>query len=710
MDARTNLEDIKMNFFNRQKILPNLALANFLLATQAMAESDIAVNYLANNSLAANLNIETLIVQGYRVNLLGETLSASEGIIGSEEIANRPLLRTGEILEFIPGMVVTQHSGSGKANQYFLRGFNLDHGTDFNTSIDGMPVNMRTHGHGQGYTDLNFIIPEFIQSINYHKGPYYADVGDFSGAGAAAFNLKNKLGEQLISITAGENNYARMLVGGDIALTNGKLLLGYEHQGYDGPWSMINEDVQKNNLLGRYTSHLGDGDLAITFMAYQNRWNSADQIPERAVQQKIIDALGSLDTSLGGESKRYSLSASWHSEQWSAHAYGIHSALDLFSNFTYFLDDPINGDQFEQVDERNIFGGELSKKWSSEFAGKAIDYTFGGQVRYDAIGEVALYHTRERERLNTTRKDAVDEASLGLFSQASLVVSENLKLNLGARYDFYRAQVSSNIAQNSGTADDGLFSLKAGATYTFSERLEGYINAGQGLHSNDARGATITQDPVTGEATSAVNLLVPSRGAEIGLKLFDAKRFNISTSLWYLRSESELVFVGDAGNTEASRASERYGNEIAAYYWLDNGLSFDVELAWTRAHFTENVTQEGKYVEGSVPFVASAGISYGSNAQGMHGSLRYRYFGARRLDSFNQQQAQATQTLNFGVGYSWKKIALELSVLNLANSRDHDIDYFYSSRLPGESAEASEDLHYHPLEPRTLRLKADYKF
>ncbi|HOY23621.1 MAG TPA: Plug domain-containing protein, partial [Cellvibrio sp.] len=164
----------------------------------------MAVNYLADNSLASNLNIETLIIQGYRVNLLGETLSASEGIIGSEEIANRPLLRTGEILEFIPGMVVTQHSGSGKANQYFLRGFNLDHGTDFNTSIDGMPVNMRTHGHGQGYTDLNFIIPEFIQSINYHKGPYYADVGDFSGAGAAAFNLKNKLGEQVVSLTAGE--------------------------------------------------------------------------------------------------------------------------------------------------------------------------------------------------------------------------------------------------------------------------------------------------------------------------------------------------------------------------------------------------------------------------------------------------------------------------------------------------------------------------
>lgn len=667
---------------------------------------------MASEVLASGMNdleIDTLLIQGYRVNLLGETLSASEGIIGSEEISNRPVLRTGEILEFIPGMVVTQHSGSGKANQYFLRGFNLDHGTDFNTRIDGMPVNMRTHGHGQGYTDLNFIIPEFIQSINYHKGPYYADVGDFSGAGAAEFNLKNQLGEQVVSATAGENNFSRLLAGGDIALTQGQLLLGFEHQTYDGPWSTINEDVYKNNLLSRYSSSVADGDFSVTLMAYQNRWNSADQIPERVVREHIIDALGSLDTDVGGKSSRYSLSSAWSNEQWSASAYAIHSSLDLFSNFTYFLDDPINGDQFEQVDERTIFGGEISKSDSTNISGKKVDYKFGSDLRYDNISKVALYHTRARERLSNTREDAVKEGSLGLFAQSTFAVNDNFHFHLGGRYDFYSADVNSNIAENSGAATQGKFSFKLGASYKISDHIETYANIGQGLHSNDARGATITQDPLTGEASEAVNLIVPSTGAEVGIKLFDAAHFNISTSLWYLRSDSELVFVGDAGNTEASRASERYGNEIAAYYWLDNRWNLDMELAWTRAKFTEAEQTEGKYIEGSVPFVASAGVTYGA-AKGWHGSLRYRYFGARRLDSFNDHQAHTTSTLNLGVGYKWQSLSLELDALNLLNSHDHDIDYFYSSRLNGEPEEGVEDLHYHPVEPRTLRVKAEYKF
>lgn len=681
----------------------------FLAAISILNANANATEQLASNFTLADLAIDTMIIQGYRVNLLGETLSASEGVIGSEEIANRPVLRTGEILEFIPGMVVTQHSGSGKANQYFLRGFNLDHGTDFNTSIDGMPVNMRTHGHGQGYTDLNFIIPEFIQSINYHKGPYYADVGDFSGAGSAEFNVKNQLGDDFISLTAGENNFTRLVTGGNVALTRGQLLLGFEHQTYDGPWSTISEDVFKNNLLARYSSDLADGNFSLTFMAYKNRWNSADQIPERAVREHIIDALGSLDTDVGGKSSRYSLSTAWANEQWAASAYTIHSSLDLFSNFTYFLDDPINGDQFEQVDERNIFGGEISRSDSTIFADKKIDYKIGSDLRYDNISKVALYHTSERQRLSTTREDAVKEGSLGLFAQSTLSVSDKFHVHLGARYDFYSADVTSNIAENSGDETQGKFSLKLGASYKITDNIETYANIGQGLHSNDARGATITRDPVTGDPSDAVNLIVPSTGAEVGIKLFDAERFNISTSIWYLRSDSELVFVGDAGNTEASRASERYGNEIAAYYWLDNRWNFDVELAWTRATFTENQKIEGKYVEGSVPFVASAGVTYGA-ATGWHGSLRYRYFGARRLDSFDVHNTQATNTVNLGVGHRWQAFSLELDALNLLDSKDHDIDYLYSSRLGNEPEEGVEDLHYHPVEPRTLRVKAEYKF
>ncbi len=691
-----------------------LTMAPYLYATELNPKQSSLLpnepNKNENINTIASVSSETVLVRGYRANPINETLSASEGVIGSEEIANRPLLRTGEILEFVPGMVVTQHSGSGKANQYFLRGFNLDHGTDFNSSIDAMPINMRTHGHGQGYTDLNFIIPEFINSIDYRKGPYYAGISDFSGAGAAIFSLKNSVDENLLALTLGEDEYSRLLATGGINIGNDKLLLGLEAQTYDGPWSMVNEDVEKYNFMGRYVSSLSDGDFTLTLMAYDNNWGSADQIPERAVKQKIIDSLGSFDTSVGGSSSRYSLSSSWQNTQWKADLYAIKSSLDLFSNFTYFLDDPINGDQFEQVDERSILGGAFKHNWANDFSGFAINHELGAEFRYDKIATVGLYHTVERQRLSTTREDSVDEGSLGLFAQSNIKITEKLSTHLGLRYDYYKVDVNSNITENSGAATDGKVSVKAGATYQFNENVEAYFNAGQGFHSNDARGATITQDPVSGEPSNAVDLIVPSTGAEIGVKVFDEKRFNISTSLWYLRSESELLFVGDAGNTEPSRASSRYGIEIASYYWLSNDWNFDMEFARTISTYTERPNSEGKYVEGSVPLVGSAGITYGAQNPGVHGSLRYRYFGAHKLDSFNQYKVGATSTMNFGLGYRWRHTGLELNILNLLDSKDHDIDYFYASRLNGEPEEGIEDVHYHPVEPRTVRLKVDYRF
>lgn len=686
--------------------MKNIPLLSAILIANSGTEMAIADVSPAKNST----QLETVVVQGHRLNPLGQKSSAAEGTIGSAEIANRPVLRTGEILEFVPGMVVTQHSGSGKANQYFLRGFNLDHGTDFNTSIDGMPVNMRTHGHGQGYTDLNFIIPELVGSIDYRKGSYYAEIGDFSGAGAASFNLKNLLGENLIATTLGENNYGRVFAASELQLNSGLLWLGFEKQVSDGPWTDITEDIDKLNINTRYIRPLSTGTFSLTAMAYDNSWNSPDQIPARAVEQGLIDAFGSLNTTNGGESSRYSLSGNWRMENWNANLYAINSDLTLFSDFTYFLDDPINGDQYQQVDDRTILGGATSRQWNTELFGTPVTYRIGGEIRYDNIAEVGLYKTNSREWLSTVREDSVDEISGGIFNQINFTLSEAFNTHIGLRYDYYHVDVSSNVPLNSGIANKGKLSLKAGATYLLNNRTEFFINAGQGFHSNDARGATLKIDPLTLEPADAVELIVPSTGAEIGVKVFDAKRFNISTSLWYLESESELIFIGDAGHNEASRASDRVGVEIASYFWFGNKWSWDLELAWTHARFSENTVEEGKYVDGSVPFVASTGVSYGGQANGWHASLRYRYFGARVLDSFNERKADSTSTVNFGAGYQWDSINVELELHNLLDSKEHDIDYYYASRLPGEADEGVEDLHYHPAEPRTLRAKIEYRF
>ena len=690
------------------------------VAKRYCSKSLVILFFLFSQSIAAmaddkakqghdHKKIEKMVVTGRRAGQLGEHISASQGSISQGEIEQRPVLRTGEILEFVPGMVVTQHSGSGKANQYFLRGFNLDHGTDFSTHIDGMPVNMRTHGHGQGYTDLNFIVPEFVQSIDFQKGPYHAEDGDFSTAGSAHFHLPNTFAKSIIQLELGEDHFMRSVFAHEIELADDRLLLGWENHRYDGPWTDVQEDVQKNNALLRYVSTSADSQLSLTFLGYDNSWNAADQIPMRAVSSQLIDALGSLDTDVGGESSRYSFSAHYRNRNWTANVYIIDSQLELFSNFTYFLDDPVNGDEFEQLDERSILGGELVRKFITDISENHIHHTIGLQYRFDDIEKVGLYKTMQRQRISTTREDSVDEYSIALFWEGDIDLNERLSTNLGIRYDYLDVDVASDNLLNSGAADDGLLSIKAGLRYQLRSNLYGYINAGQSFHSNDARGATISVDPVSGEAIAPVDLMVRGEGAEFGVHFQEQDHYNLSLSLWYLELDSELLFVGDAGNTEAGRASRRQGLEFAGYYWIDESFSADIELAWSHARFRESAVDEGDRIEGALPFVASIGLNW-IPADNWRTSLRARHFGERPLDSFANQKSDDFTVINFAASYHLQDWQIDLKVLNVLDSNDHDIDYFYASRLQGEAAEGIEDHHFHPIEPRSLRLQIRYVF
>jgi hypothetical protein len=664
---------------------------------------------MSSNALADGAGFEHFVVYGKQAHLIGDSLSASEGVIGYGDIQQRPMLRAGEVLEFIPGMVVTQHSGSGKANQYFLRGFNLDHGTDFNTRLDGMPVNMRTHGHGQGYTDLNFIIPEFIERIDYQKGPYQATQGDFSTAGSADFSLMSIIQQPLAKLELGENGYVRGVVGNNLITSNGNFAFGAEWQKYDGPWTDISEDVNKKNLFTRYQQVISGGILNVTFLGYDNSWNSADQIPDRAISSGLIDSLGSLDTTVGGDSSRYSLSMNWHNADLFFSAYAIDSALDLYSNFTYFLDDPINGDQFEQVDKRKTYGGNITKVFSVDTGDTHLHQKLGLDVQFDDIAEVGLYKTKARQRLSTVRTDAVDEFSISLFYTADAYLSENWIVNTGIRHDYLSVDVDSDLVSNSGTDSDQMTNIKAGLSYLINDQWQAYANLGQSFHSNDARGVVISIDPTSGEAAEPVDLLVRGQGGEIGLRVASSNQYNASLSLWYLENDSELVFVGDAGSTEASRASIRKGVEFASHFWITDELTTDIELAFTHSRFNEIADDEGDYIDGSLPFVASLGFNWQISEQ-LHSGLRVRYFGKRTLDSFNENQSDSFTVVNANAQYQVADWRFDLSILNLLNSDDHDIDYLYTSRLSGEADEGVEDTHYHPIEPRTVRLGVTYQF
>lgn len=665
----------------------------------------------------ASDQLETVEVRGRSINLVGETLSASQGLIGQQEIRLRPLLRTGEILELVPGMVVTQHSGTGKANQYFLRGFNLDHGTDFSTSVDGMPLNMRSHGHGQGYTDLNPIIPETIERIRYAKGPYYVDVGDFSGAGSAQISTLRDIDRHQLSVSMGHDQYTRALALGGIALGPGRGIYGLETNYYDGPWTNIREDLRKYNTLFRYTLPVASSQLSVTTMAYNNRWNSADQIPSRAVSRSLVGKLGSLDDTVGGQSSRYSFSAALTGESITLSAYTVTSDLSLWSNFTYYLEDPEYGDQFEQVDSRKIYGGEAIRRGSGSILGTPVTHRVGFSIRYDDIDEVGLHRTQARQRLGTVRSDTVAQLSLGGFAEMRWQVGPQVRVVTGLRTDYFdidtRSLVSHNmldidLSKNNGGADESITSLNASLIYTVSDTLEWYGAWGQGFHSNDGRGVSTVIDPSNGESVEPVDPLVRSRGYEIGFRNFWRERLNLSAAIWSLELDSELLFVGDAGTTEASRASKRWGVELSAYYNMTEALTLDLEYAFTRAYYKER-SFEGNSLPGALEHVLQAGVSR-EWASGWFGSVRLRYFGPRSLTESASVRSDASTVTNLRLGRKLGAWTLYADLLNVLDSRDHDIDYYYSSRLPNEPSMGVEDRHFHVLEPRTLRLSVAYQY
>ncbi len=640
--------------------------------------------------------------------MLGDAISASEGSISQDDLAARPSNRTADLVEFVPGRVVTQHSGSGKANQYFLRGFNLDHGADFATFVDDMPVNMRTHAHGQGYTGLNFLIPETVRELAYRKGTYYADVGDFSSTGTARLKLANKVPEGFTDLTIGSYGHARGLLLDSNPVGDGNLLYAAEVQGYSGPWTSLDEDVGKAGVLLRYSAPMGSGHGHLNFMGYRNTWNSPDQIPQRAVDSHRIDEFGQLDASDGGRTSRYSLSGGWDGPlfdgDFHASAYAIDYRLKLWSDFTYFLDDPVHGDQFEQIDRRNVYGFAFSQRWDS---GRSR-WSIGAEGRYDDIGEVGLFHTERRQVIGGVRDDAVREGSPGVYGANEFRFNDTLRSYLGLGYDDYGFDVRSSLPANSGQQSAGKASYKASLAWRVTPPLELYASFGTGFHSNDARGTTIMVDPGTGDPAQRVTPLVGSKGAEIGSRLFLGDRLNATFALWSLKLDSELLVTGDGGSTEPSHPSRRSGVELALAWTPAKHVSADMEVAYSKARFTSN-DPAGAQIPGSIPLVVSADVVAKSDS-GWLASARVRHFGSYPLIEDNSVRSKGSTLLNIRAGREWDRYGVYLDVLNALGSRDHDIDYFFPSRLQGESADGVNDIHCHAFEPRSLRLSLRYAF
>lgn len=685
---------------------------NYKKITRYCAWSYLLAGVLTSIYAQANeaIDLQEVEVRAHYDNAIGTSDAASEGKVNASLIKNRPISRTGEILEFVPGMIVTQHSGSGKANQFYLRGFNLDHGTDFATYVDEMPVNMRTQAHGQGYTDLNFLIPELVSHLHYKKGPYSAEEGDFSSAGVARMHLVNRLPQGIASLTVGSYDYQRLLLANSLAVADGHLLYALDVNHYDGPWQVA-EGVKKYNGLLRYSEGDAHDSMTLTAMAYHNQWNSTDQIPLRAVRSGQLGRFDAVDPSDGGDSSRYSVSfAKQHRDQqgsWQVSAYAVRSALDLYSNFTYFLNDPVNGDQFNQSEKRTMLGVNASKSWLGELAGMTMENKLGLQTRYDKLSPVALYNTAQAQRLSLIRSDKVEESSAGLFAENTLWWHEKLRTVAGVRHDRYQFDVKSSLSGNSGNTSDGITSPKLSVIFGPWASTELFYNIGKGFHSNDARGTTQTRLP-NGSPASPVTPLVGTRGSEVGVRSEWIPGLQSSLAVWQLDIDSELVFVGDAGETEPSRASRRYGVEWNNHYVVSDWLLLDMDLALSKARFT-HTDPAGQYIPGAINKVASVGATV-TNWGNWFGSVQLRYFGPRPLIEDNSVRSNSTFLTYARVGYRINpKTTMTLDVFNLFNRKASDIDYYYESQLRGE-ATAVEGKHFHPVEPRSARLTLTYNF
>ncbi len=656
--------------------------------------------------------IDRIDVVGHYETALDTSDAASAGFITPQLIDDRPLLRPGEVLEMIPGMIVTQHSGAGKANQYFLRGFNLDHGTDFATSVAGMPVNMRTHAHGQGYTDLNFMIPELVSRVDYYKGPYFAQQGDFATAGSADIHYAELLPNSLIELGVGSEQYGRALAAGSPDFGPGRLVYGFEIYHDNGPWDNPDNDRKLNGVF-RYTQKAGEGQWGITAMGYSGKWNSTDQIPLRAVNEGLIDRFGAINPTDGGKSYRYSLSGDYQGElaggQLQTTAYAIRYYLKLWSDFTYFLDDPVNGDQFNQYDNRKILGWNGSWTRPDRVNGFEMTNTLGWDIRQDRLDPVAIYDTVDRVPIATKREDRVRETSYALYAQNETQWTTWLRSIAGLRTDVFRSQVDSNIPANSGSSRAGIGLPKLSLIFGPWQKTEYFLNLGEGYHSNDARGTTTHVDPGTGDAVDPATPLVRAKGAEVGARTEIVPGLQSSLSLWYLHLDSELVFEGDTGTDAIGRPSKRTGVEWSNHYMPAKWLLIDLDLAYTRARFADD-EPIGNHIPEALQATATGGVTV-RNLGPWTASLFGRYFGPRPLIEDASAKSASTTLFNAQATYNLdSRTRIRLDVFNIFDHKADDITYYYTSRLPGEPASGVNDIHFHPVESRSFRLAALYTF
>lgn len=638
--------------------------------------------------VAQDTDIEEQIVFGRLQEQIGSANASSEGAVGGADLAVRPLLKVAELLEAVPGMVAAQHSGSGKANQYFMRGFNLDHGTDFTNYIDDVPMNMRSHGHGQGYLDVNGLIPETVSKIDYRKGTYRADMGDFSMAGVSLMSTIDRLDSPFVSLESGSDDWQRLAGGATFELGDGALTLIAESKSYDGPWERP-EDLDHKAIWAKYIQETSLGTLSTSLSGYSATWAPTEQIPESAIGTVVCeDEFCALDTTSQGETDRWIATLNLVGDEWRGTLYAQTYDWEMASDPTY-------AEQINQFDKRNIFGGRLEKSY---LLSDQISTTFGSEFRYDDADRVGVDFFEDGEFLAENGDNAITEASAGLYAEAVYQPTESLRILAGLRGDYYDFDVTAlNALSEEGTASDSILSPKLGLAYRFNDAYEGYLNWGRGFHSNDARGVVNDTDPVPG--------LVDGEGSEIGIR-FEQGELKLSATYWQLDLDSELVFVGDSNSVEPKGGSERDGIEFTAAWNPIEWLAIDAVYTVSDAKYTDPIAAGGEHIEGAVEDSGQLGLT--AHLENWELSSRLRYLGEYALTPDNLERADSTVSLNMRAAYLFDQFTIYGELINATDEDGKDIVYFYETDVEGLGV--SEGRVSRASVPRTVRLGVKYEF
>ncbi len=618
---------------------------------------------------------------GMGSNRLGDLPAASAGTISRDDLLIRPSARVGDILESIPGLVATPHSGGGKASQFILRGSYADHGTDFSLFADGVPMNLPTHAHGQGYLDTNWLIPELIERIDYRKGPYYADIGDFSSLGSGSIRFLDKLDQGFTKFTTGMYAYNRLVNADSYQVGPGNLLYGIEAQYADTAWQ-AHEKLQRFSGIMKYTVGDKDAGFSLSGLSYYSQWTSTDQQPELAITQGIIGRFGTFDPATGGNTYRQGINA----ESWAhisdnsvtrAQAYATWYNFDLYS----LLSGP--GSETQQFERRRYLGTNLSHQVDSEFFGIKMKDTIGLQFRNDDIPNIQLNNTDNRVITSQVSQNAVNISTMGLYYTNSWQWTDRLRTESGIRWDHYWYDVTSVLQDvNSGSKQVSMVNPKESIIFKASDNMDLFLNGGFGLHSNDARGITLRINPDGTPVTQATPALVRSRGAEFGVRTAELiPGLKTTAAVYYLDIDSELIFSGDQGTTTPQGKTKRMGVELTGFYNITKYWSVDVEFNWTSIRFDKpDPDTGGTFVPQTVPFLLSGGTTF-RDPSGFFGSLRMKSISAQPLVSDDSYRSQHTTIFNAVLGYTRNSWTVGVEGINLLNAQAPDISYAYPFTL-----------------------------